>query len=126
MQIDYRAITPRRAQILSEISRHRTQQQIAESLQISPKTVRSHVDWLRQLTGLLSMRQIGDWWQDARRAWLCEMAVASGLRVGSEVELDGNGGAPIKMGPMGGLTVGKRDETLVAVDTSTEGRTLGS
>ena len=120
MTPDLTAITSRRAQVLCELSRQRTQEQIAQTLQISPATVRSHIDWLRQHTARTSMRELGEWWQEARGTWLCEMALAAGLRIGTEAAGDGIAGR-IKMGPMGGLILPSPNAKLESIGTPTEG-----
>ena len=104
-QIDLLTITARRAELLCLVARHQTQRQIATAMGISPATVRSHIDWLRNLTELGSMRELGEWWQHDRKAWLCAHARVAGLDVGAELSLTGKGTETTKMGPMGGLTV---------------------
>ncbi len=103
-QIDLLSITARRAAVLSLVCKLQTQNQIAVALQVSPATVKSHIEWLREATKLNSMRELGDWWPHARKDWLFELAEAAGLEVGVEHSFTGKGTEPIKMGPMGGLT----------------------
>ena len=98
------SVTARRAEVLSLVSKQQTQTQIAVAMQVSPTTVKSHIEWLRQATKLNSMRELGEWWQHARKDWLFELAEAAGLEVGVEHSFTGRGTEPIKMGPMGGLT----------------------
>ena len=98
------SITARRAELLNLVSKQRTQGQIADAMEITPATVKSHIDWLRAHTKLRSMRELGEWWQHSRKDWLCELAEAAGLEVGVEHSFTGRGTEPIKMGPMGGLT----------------------
>jgi len=106
-QINLLSITARRAELLALVSRHQTQTQIATAMDIAPATVKSHLDWLRNLTNLGSMRELGDWWQHSRRAWLCEHAAVAGLDIGPEMRVAGRGTEPMKMGPYG------RTDTLV-------------
>ena len=102
--IDLLSITARRAQLLDLVSKQRTQCQISQAMEITPATVKSHLDWLRTHTKLRSMRELGEWWQHSRKDWLCALAEAAGLEVGVEHSFTGKGTEPTKMGPMGGLT----------------------
>ena len=98
------SITARRAELLNLVSRHQTQREIADAMEITPATVKSHIDWLRAETKLRSMRELGEWWQRSRKAWLCELAETAGLEVGIEHTFTGRGTEPLKMGLLGGLT----------------------
>ncbi len=103
-QLNLLSITARRAELLSLVARHQTQTQIATAMDIAPATAKSHIEWFRDRTDCNSMRELGEWWQLARKDWLCELATAAGLEVGVEHSLTGEGNEPIKMGPLGGLT----------------------
>jgi DNA-binding CsgD family transcriptional regulator len=76
----FERITLRRAEVLRELADGRTDKEIAAKLGISVNGVRSHVEDLREITGMNHSRDIGRWWRDgAAASWANFLARKSAL-----------------------------------------------
>lgn len=72
-------ITLRRAEVLRELTRFKTEVDIAETLGISVAGVRSHLAQIKNATGYQTNRALARWWQSgARSEWANAMRQAAG------------------------------------------------
>lgn len=74
-------ITARRAAVLREMADGYTEREAARRLGISLTGLRSHLEELRNLTGLDSGRELGRWWRQERTVWLHVMSLQAGAPV---------------------------------------------
>jgi DNA-binding NarL/FixJ family response regulator len=77
-QRTFESITLRRAQVLRELANDWTEREIAERLGISPSTVRSHLEAVKDILGLPSNRDVARFWRAERECWVRFMARESG------------------------------------------------
>lgn len=76
---DWSSITFARARQLTLLADGRTEREIGERLQITYASVRSLVEDLKGITGQGSVREIGRWWRENRKAWLAWCGEQAGL-----------------------------------------------
>jgi DNA-binding CsgD family transcriptional regulator len=74
----FEAITLRRAQILRGLADDRTEREIAVALDLSLSSVRSHVEDLKRITGLPTVREIARFWRVNRTCWVRFIAQQGG------------------------------------------------
>lgn len=74
-------ITLRRAAILRDLADGLTEPRVAEALGLTLPIVRGQVEQLKNLTGCVSVRQLGRWWRANRREWVLAAVAAGGLRL---------------------------------------------
>ena len=75
----WRAITYRRAEVLSRVCDGLTDSEIARDLGISIATVRSLLSDLMMLAGAGDRRELARWWRTHSSEWLVALARAGGV-----------------------------------------------
>lgn len=75
----WRAITYRRAEVLSRVCDGRTDSEIAGDLGISVATVRSLLSELMMFAGARDRRELARWWRTHSSDWLVALARAGGV-----------------------------------------------
>lgn len=73
-------VTLRRASLLWAVESGFSQPEIAQQMGISPATVHSEIEFLRDLTGCGSMPELGRWWREKKLSWVNHLAATAGIQ----------------------------------------------
>ena len=77
--VDWRAVTPALAEVMSMLVLRRTFPEVALQLGLTVSAVRDRVERAKSIAGVTSANELSPWWLLNREDWLSGMAKAAGL-----------------------------------------------